>query len=81
MMRLRRRNRDYHAVFASEAGQRVLRDLHRFCVLTAPSTDPNEAVFTMGMQRVFRRITALSSTREEVLLALATSQLEDDHDD
>lgn len=78
---LRRRNRDYREVFGTDAGQRVMRDLHRFCVLGTPSADPNEAVFTMGMQRVFRRITALSNTSEETLLALANSQMEDDNDD
>lgn len=81
MIRMRQRYRDYREVFSSEPGQRVLRDLHRFCVLATPSADPNDAVFAMGMQRVFRRIAALSGTSEDVLLALATSQLEDNHDD
>lgn len=78
---LRRRHRDYRAVFQTEPGQRVLRDLHRFCVLAAPSADPNEALFTMGMQRVFRRIVALSGTSDDVLVNFALSQQEDENDD
>jgi len=78
---LQRRHRDYRAVFETDAGQRVLRDLHRFCVLSAPSADPNEAVFTMGMQRVFRRIVALSGTSDDVLVKFALSQQEDENDD
>lgn len=78
---LRRRHRDYRAVFRTEAGQRVLRDLHRFCVLAAPSADPNEAVFTMGMQRVFRRIVALSGTSDEALVNFALAQQEEENDD
>jgi len=78
---LGQRHRDYRAIFETDAGHRVLRDLHRFCVLSTPSADPNEAVFTMGMQRVFRRVVALSGTRDETLVRFATSQHEDDYDD
>lgn len=78
---LGQRHRDYRAVFETEAGCRVLRDLHRFCVLSTPSADPNEAVFTMGMQRVFRRIIAFSGTSDEALVRFATSQYEDEYDD
>lgn len=78
---LGRRHRDYRAVFETEPGRRVLRDLHRFCVLTTPSADPHEAVFSMGMQRVFRRIVALSSTSDDALVKFSTSQHEDEYDD
>lgn len=64
--RLWRLKRDYRVVFATPEGRRVLGDLHRFCMLVAPTADANEAVFAMGMQRVFRRIASLARTGEDI---------------
>jgi hypothetical protein len=59
LSRLAARRRAYADAFASDAGRRVLRDLHRFCMRPPPTADPHEAVFAMGMQRVYRRIEAM----------------------
>lgn len=64
-----RLKRDYRVVFSSDEGRRVLRDLNWFCMYVAPTADANEAVFAMGMQRVFRRIAALARTDEDVMLS------------
>ena len=81
LTRLARRGRAYREVFATPAGQRVLDDLHRFCMQPVATADANEAVFAMGMQRVFRRIAALSGMREDALLELALTQEEIDDDE
>ncbi len=81
LVRFRRRNRAYREIFMTAEGRRVMRDLHQFCMQPVPSADANEAVFAMGMQRVFRRIAALSGMKDEALLALATTQEETDHDE
>lgn len=75
-----RRNRAYRTVFDGPDGQRVLLDLFRFCMQPVPSADANEAVFAMGMQRVFRRIAALSGMSDEALLALTQPQEENEDD-
>ncbi len=75
-----RLKRDYRAVFASEEGRRVLRDLSRFCMYVAPTADANEAVFAMGMQRVFRRIAAMARAGEDVMLTDFQHGQENDDD-
>lgn len=78
---LRRDRRAYRETFESDAGRHVLADLHRFCMCATPTAEPNEAVFVMGMQRVFRRIAAMSGTDPAALQALfETSQEESDDD-
>lgn len=80
--RLWRLRRDYRVVFASPEGQRVMRDLNRFCMYGTPSADANAAVFTMGMQRVFRRIAALARAGDDPMLnEIQTGQESDDDDD
>lgn len=74
------RRRDYHTVFTTEEGRRVLRDLNRFCMYVAPTADANEAVFAMGMQRVFRRIASLAGVSDEALLSEFQLEQETDHD-
>jgi len=80
--KLWRLKRDYRAVFSSDEGRRVLRDLNRFCMYVAPTADANEAVFAMGMQRVFRRIAALARAGEDVMLSdfQLGQESDDDHD-
>lgn len=74
-----RLKRDYRVVFSSDEGRRVLRDLNRFCMYVAPTADANEAVFAMGMQRVFRRIAALARAGEDPMLnEIHTGQENDD---
>ncbi|MEP4379752.1 MAG: hypothetical protein ABJ215_01125 [Alphaproteobacteria bacterium] len=70
---------DYRVVFSTPEGKRVLRDLNRFCMYAAPTADANEAVFTMGMQRVFRRIAAMARADEDAMLnEFQTGQENDD---
>ena len=80
--KLWRLNRDYRLVFSSPEGRRVLRDLNRFCMYVAPTADANEAVFAMGMQRVFRRIAALARAGDDPMLNEIQSgqESDDDHD-
>lgn len=68
----------YAETFATPAGRRVLRDLHRFCMHATPTADPNEAVFAQGMQRVFRRIQAMTRLDADALLALSDPNEETD---
>lgn len=75
-----RLKRDYREVFSSDEGRRVLRDLNRFCMYVAPTADPNEAVFAMGMQRVFRRIVAMSRADEDVMPTEFQHEQESDDD-
>lgn len=63
--RLRFRRLAYRRTFATDDGQIVLRDLHRFCMQETPTTDPNEAVFVQGMRRVFRRIATMTNLPED----------------
>lgn len=77
---LNRRRRDYRTVFATVEGRRVLRDLNRFCMYVAPTADPNEAVFAMGMQRVFRRIASLAGASDEAMITELQPEQETDHD-
>ncbi|MBO6782243.1 MAG: hypothetical protein JJ899_03080 [Alphaproteobacteria bacterium] len=81
LSRWRRRNRAYRTVFATPEGKRVLQDLHAFCMQPVPSADANDAVFAMGMQRVFRRVAALSAADEDALVAFALNNEEIGHDD
>jgi hypothetical protein len=73
----RRTRRDYAETFATPAGRRVLRDLYLFCMQATPTADPHEAVFAQGMQRVFRRIQAMTRLDADAVLGLADS---DPHD-
>jgi len=75
---IRARRRDYAQTFATPAGRRVLRDLYRFCMHPVPTADPNEAVFAMGMQRVFRRIGAMMRLDADTLVDLGHSDEETD---
>lgn len=77
-VRLRARRRDYAAVFATQAGRRVLRDLFQFCMQPVPTADANEAVFAMGMQRVFRRIQAMTRLDTGELIDLSDPEKEAD---
>lgn len=62
---LRTRRRAYRRTFDTDDGRIVLKDLHKFCMQTNPTTDPNEAVFVQGLQRVFRRIAHFASVPED----------------
>lgn len=81
LARWRRRNRAYRHIFSTPEGRLVLRDLHGFCMQPVPSADANDAVFAMGMQRVFRRVAALSGMTEEALVAFALNNEDIEHDD
>lgn len=70
--------RAYAETFASADGQRVLRDLYRFCMQGTPTADPHEAVFAQGMQRVFRRIQAMTRLDADALIALTDPNEETD---
>ena len=72
------RRRDYAQTFGSLAGRRVLRDLYQFCMHAGPTADPNEALFAMGMQRVFRRIQAMMRLDADVLIHLSDPDEEAD---
>jgi hypothetical protein len=71
--RLRQRRADYHAVFTSEAGRRVLADLYRFCLMDQPcfAGDPHATAFNEGRRRVFLRILAVLRMTENDILQLA----------
>lgn len=73
-----RTRRAYRTAFATPDGRRVLRDLHRFCMETAPTADPHEAVFTMGMQRVWRRIAAMADPAVPDPTEFETQESDDD---
>jgi hypothetical protein len=78
LARGRARRRDYAETFATAAGRRVLRDLYLFCMQGTPTADPHEAVFAQGMQRVFRRIQAMTRLDAEALLDLSDRNEETD---
>ena len=78
MARGRARRRDYAETFATGSGRRVLHDLYLFCMQGTPTADPHEAVFAQGMQRVFRRIQAMSRLDAGTLLELSDPNKETD---
>ena len=65
------RKLDYRRTFSTPEGERVLKDLHRFCHETTTS-DPNEALYVMGMQRVYRRIASMMKLPPEDEIAFDT---------
>jgi hypothetical protein len=71
--RLRQRRADYHAVFTSEAGRRVLADLYRFCLMDQPcfAGDPQATAFNEGRRRVFLRLLAILRMTENDILQLS----------
>jgi hypothetical protein len=52
------RGTEYRATFASPAGQRVLADLMRFCLMNQDThdPDPHQAAYNNGKRRVGLRI-------------------------
>lgn len=76
---IRRRRLAYRRTFDSDDGRAVLRDLHKFCMEATPTADPNEAVFVMGMQRVFRRIVNMAKLPEDFEIE-AYDQLDEEND-
>ena len=77
----RRTRRDYAETFSTPAGHRVLRDLYLFCMQTTPTADPHEAVFAQGMQRVFRRIQAMTRLDADALIDLADADAHDPYEE
>lgn len=75
----RARRRAYAETFATPAGRRVLRDLYLFCMQSTPTAEPHEAVFAQGMQRVFRRIQAMSRLDTDAMLDLTDPNEETDN--
>lgn len=71
------RRLDYRQTFGTPQGKRVLADLHRFCMQGTPTADPDEAVFTQGMQRVFRRIAGMINMDENELIEMYNHEEQD----
>jgi hypothetical protein len=73
LRRHRRRRADYVTVFTSEAGQRVLSDLFRFCHMDEPcfAADPCITAFNEGQRRVFLRILGLLRLTDQDIVQLA----------
>jgi len=65
--------RDYKAVFGTEAGKRVLEDLKRWCHVLWPSFtgDPYETVFNEGKRAVYLHIQSMLELDVEELRKLA----------
>lgn len=79
LARLKQRRADYRAVFAGEAGRRVLADLYSFCLMDQPSfaADPHVTAFNEGRRRVFLRLAALLRMSERDLLNLSLNSTDE----
>lgn len=77
--RQRQRRADYAAVFDSDSGQRVLKDLYRFCRMDQPTfaQDPCLTAFNEGCRRVFLRILGIMRLTDEDIIRLS-QEVDDD---
>lgn len=70
---------DYGAVFDTAAGQRVLKDLYRFCRMDQPTftPDPCTAAFNEGCRRVFLRILGFRRMSMDDVMKLSKERPDD----